>query len=169
MQVVKYDCRNIKVSRKKVKALKCIYVVGAMCSLTLASVSYISLCVNIPTNMRVYSSNIERSSGLLANVNYDDFTDDSNLMVSDVVNETNKQDRLNKKVLSDKFLTNHPKDYSGWRNSLIELYTTVYAVSDYETGQAIKGFVEPVLRNNDNSNTQALMDTCNTIINEYIK
>ena len=172
MQNTRNDCRKIRKSFMKEKTLNCVYITGVLCTLVFMYIS----CITINTTNNTVSSkekDIKQTSTIRVpnntQINYDDFTDDSNIVTAEVHNDADYTILLNGKELENKFLANDKSDVNSCYKNLIELYTTVGALTDGKDSQKLKESVEPIIAKGEECTASELNDTCQMIISDYVK
>lgn len=172
MQNTRNDCRKIRKSSMKEKTLNCVYVTGILCTLAFMCISCVTInATNNPVNNK--EKDIKQISTVRfpnnTQINYDDFTDDSNIVTAEAHNDTDYTILLDKKELESKFLANDKSDVNSCYKNLIELYTTVGTLTDEKDSEKLKEAVEPIIAKGEKCTASELNDTCQMIINDYVK
>lgn len=172
MQNTRNDCRKIRKSSMKEKTLNCVYVTGVLCTLAFMCISCVTTnATNNPVNSKENDNKQTSTIRIPSNtqINYDDFTDDSNIVTSEVHNDTDYTILLDKNELENKFISNDKSDVNSCYKNLIELYTTVCALTDEKDSKKLKESVEPIIAKGEKCTVSELKDTCQMIIDNFVK
>lgn len=172
MQNTSNNCSKIKKSSMKARALNCVYTTGVVCTLTLMCVSCVTLnATNNFENTKEVDSKLASITEYPSNtlIDCDEFTDDSNIVTSEVHNSCDYTTVLDKEELRRKYLANASDDSNCCYKNLVELYTTVCALTDEKDSKELKEYVEPIISKRDKCTASELNNTCQIIIDNFVK